>query len=177
MPEAQPRYRLLTTLLDSERAPALGGRGGIRRAENASTTAPPGTAQQNPRGGSAGVLWLGVGALRGVLADVSSCRCASPQATKSVIYRACPAHAPRPTPLRGISPQRAPGCEDVGSMICCARRPGCAVPAVAAARSPERSSDEIHPMPTTSDQDLEAIEATALRFCSTRCPYQSDGVP
>lgn len=131
--------------------------------------------QQNARWRTAGVLWLGSGALRGVLADVPDCRCALPQAAKFVVYRACPAHATRSTPLRGIPPQRALDCVGAGSMSCCARRPDCAASAVAAGRSLDWSSDDTHPMPAMFAPDLEVKDATAPRLSLTRCPCQSGG--
>jgi len=125
--DAQPRYRLLTTLLDPQIAgagtgsavpPALGDRGRLRRAQDPPQAEPTRAAQQDRGARAPGVLWLGAGALLGALAVASRLDAPSNTARRAILHRACAASSPRTAPLRGLSPQSAPGVDDDGSMNC-----------------------------------------------------------
>ena len=187
IPEAQARYRLLTTLLDPERAPALELaalyhqrweveavfdelKTHLQQRRRVLRSKTPEGVRQEFYG------W--------VLAHYAVCW---------LMYRAADAHKVkqrslsftghvqlmrRAQPRSGeFPPQRAPGCEGAGSMSCCARRRGCAVSVVAAGRNLEWSSDDIHPTPAMFAKDSKAKATTAPRCCLTRCLCQRDGEP
>ncbi len=131
---AQARYRLITTLLDPQQAPALELATLYRqRWEIESVLDELKThvlerrrtlAQQDPGRGRAGVLWLAADALRHVLADARGGQCAPHRAAALVVYRDATAGAPRAAPLRGFSPQVDRVVASAGLRSCWRKWPG-----------------------------------------------------
>jgi len=131
--DAQPRYRLLTTLLDPQLAPAMElaelchQRWEIEAVFDELKThlraGPARAAQQDPRTGAPGVLRLGAGALRGSMSVAPWGHPPPDTPCRSVLEgtrRTAQAHT---APIRGLSPQSGPDVDDGGSVSCCRPAP------------------------------------------------------
>lgn len=179
LPDGQPRYRLLTTLLDPQQAPALelelelaavyhqrwqgvnylgrpakvivvnhvAGRGSVRRTQDPSAQESARAAQQDRRLGSAGVLRMGVGALRGALAATRRGYTTPDTASRFVLCQPPATSATRTGPIRGFSPRRGRCFVGGTSPSCCKKAPGCAPHAHKAGVTPGCSSIAIRRTP------------------------------
>ena len=106
-----------------------------------------------------------LGANLGVLAHAPSCQRGSGAATNFILHRTCASVAPRSAPIRGLSPQCAPDCGEVGSQTCCAKPPRCEAPVAAGAPIRVWSNDETRLMSATIQLNCRALDPTARQRC------------